>query len=88
MSRKSDKHAFFSDFKTNVGDISRINGAEKEMKQFAAKWAVPETRAVEGLASCHGLATLHGGKLVGDPLDIEMFEFTGWNLLENGEDKK
>ena len=56
------------------------------MKEFAAKWAAPEARAVEGLAACHGLATLHGGKLVGDPLDIEMFEFTDWQLIETGED--
>ncbi len=40
------------------------------MKRFAQKWALPETRTIEALASCHGLATLHGDKIVGDPLDI------------------
>lgn len=37
------------------------------------------------LASCHSL-TLIDNALVGDPLDIKMFEVTGWTLEEHGDD--
>ena len=32
---------------------------------------------LEALASCHAI-TYVDGKLVGDPLDVKMFESTGW----------
>ncbi|XP_022123479.2 polyamine-transporting ATPase 13A3 isoform X1 [Pieris rapae] len=34
-----------------------------------------------GMASCHSLTLLHG-ELAGDPLDLKMFECTGWLLEE------
>ncbi|KAL0810077.1 hypothetical protein ABMA28_010891 [Loxostege sticticalis] len=34
-----------------------------------------------GMAACHSL-TLLGGELAGDPLDLKMFESTGWTLEE------
>ncbi len=37
------------------------------------------------LASCHSL-TLIQGELTGDPLDVKMFEATGWSLEEEGSD--
>jgi cation-transporting P-type ATPase 13A2 len=37
------------------------------------------------MATCHSLRVLD--ELVGDPLDLKMFEFTGWSL-EEGEQKK
>ncbi|KAJ2063109.1 hypothetical protein GGI17_001956 [Coemansia sp. S146] len=40
--------------------------------------------ALHALATCHAVK-LVDGKLVGDPLDIKMFESTGW-ILEEGED--
>jgi len=36
---------------------------------------------VEGLASCHSITRVDG-ELIGDPLDIEMFNSTGWILDE------
>ena len=36
------------------------------------------------LAACHSL-TLIDGELIGDPLDIKMFESTGWELEEAGK---
>ena len=33
------------------------------------------------MATCHTLTTIEG-KLTGDPLDIKMFEATGWRLME------
>lgn len=35
------------------------------------------------MATCHSLRVIDG-KLVGDPLDLKMFEFTGWSF-EEGE---
>jgi magnesium-transporting ATPase (P-type) len=41
---------------------------------------------LEILASCHSLTSVQN-KLIGDPLDIKMFESTGWILEENNENK-
>lgn len=47
-------------------------------------WA---TRYVECLAACHSVSLLDDVK-IGDPLDIKMFESTGWTLDEsNAHDK-
>jgi len=37
------------------------------------------------MATCHSLRVVDG-ELVGDPLDLKMFEFTGWSF-EEGEQK-
>ena len=39
----------------------------------------PDDHLMHALATCHELTLLHG-QVIGDPLDIEMFKFTGWNL--------
>eukprot|EP00116_Pleurobrachia_bachei_P000600 sb/3460862/ len=36
------------------------------------------------LASCHEISTIKG-ELVGDPLDVEMFKFTGWEIDDDGD---
>lgn len=41
---------------------------------------------LEILASCHSITSIQGKK-IGDPLDIKMFESTGWILEENTENK-
>ena len=40
---------------------------------------------VQGMATCHSLTTIEG-KLSGDPIDVIMFEGTGWSLEETVED--
>jgi len=49
---------------------------------------VPTTGGINGktpllyaLASCHALRLING-EIIGDPLDIKMFEYTGWTLDE------
>lgn len=37
-----------------------------------------------GMTCCHSVAAVDGMN-VGDPLDVKMFEFTKWNLLEKGQ---
>ena len=39
--------------------------------------------ALYAMATCHSLRVVDG-KLIGDPLDLKMFEFTGWSF-EEGE---
>jgi len=41
-----------------------------------------ETLFLESLASCHSI-TYVKGELIGDPLDVKMFEATGWVLDED-----
>jgi cation-transporting P-type ATPase 13A2 len=40
------------------------------------------TAALYTMATCHSLRKVDG-KLVGDPLDLKMFEFTGWSFEED-----
>lgn len=42
---------------------------------------------VECLASCHGITRVDG-KIIGDPIDVKMFEATGWQLNENLENEE
>ena len=35
------------------------------------------------MATCHSLRRV-GNELLGDPLDLKMFEFTGWSFEESG----
>lgn len=39
--------------------------------------------ALHTMATCHSLRVVDG-EMVGDPLDVKMFEFTGWSFEENG----
>jgi cation-transporting ATPase 13A2 len=41
---------------------------------------------MECLASCHSITQVNG-KLIGDPIDIKMFEASGWTLNENLENQ-
>ena len=42
---------------------------------------------IECLACCQGITRVKG-KLIGDPIDVEMFESTEWELVEDSEDTK
>ena len=35
------------------------------------------------MATCHSLRVVDG-ELLGDPLDVKMFQFTGWSFEEGG----
>lgn len=37
------------------------------------------------LATCHSLKKLSDGELIGDPLDVKMFEFTNWEFEEKNK---
>lgn len=44
-----------------------------------------DDRVVIAMASCHSL-TIVDNEIIGDPMDMKMFEATGWDLEEPGED--
>ena len=82
---------YFDKFCSSIKDLSNENyiyykekvkdpnkkTKEKELKQLF----------IECLACCQGITRIKG-KLVGDPIDVEMFESTGWELIEDPEDNK
>jgi cation-transporting P-type ATPase 13A2 len=41
---------------------------------------------IEAMATCHSLTYING-ELAGDPLDLKMFEFTRWDLIEATENE-
>ena len=41
---------------------------------------------IECLASCHGITRVNG-QIIGDPIDVKMFEASGWELNENLENQ-
>lgn len=55
---------------------NKVKDKTKDLKQFF----------VECLATCHGITTVKG-KLIGDPIDVKMFQSCGWVLKENVENQ-
>ena len=45
-----------------------------------------DKKILEAMATCHSLTHIHGD-LAGDPLDLKMFEFTKWELVEYNSDE-
>lgn len=43
-------------------------------------------RIVHALATCHSITRING-RLDGDPLDLKLFEFTLWQLIEPSSDE-
>ena len=71
----------FSDILTYSGSV--VPGASYERDptvDYGANKAILYT-----MATCHSLRVIDN-ELVGDPLDVKMFQFTGWNF-EEGEQK-
>lgn len=68
--RTIDKHdKRFSELHSDVADVSTQGGMNGK------------TPLLYALATCHALRLING-ETVGDPLDIKMFEYTGWTLDE------
>ena len=44
----------------------------------------PDSMLLKLMSSCHSLQIVDE-KIIGDPLDVEMFNFTGWSFLDYGE---
>ncbi len=63
-------------YKEKIKDPSKKSKEKELMELF-----------IECLACCQGITRVKG-KLIGDPIDVEMFESTGWNLIEEPNDSK
>ncbi|KAH8702643.1 putative P-type ATPase [Talaromyces proteolyticus] len=74
-----DRNVRFSDMFSNPGDIfSSVNSRRNTSVYYGRCREVIHT-----MATCHSLRVVDG-ELLGDPLDIKMFEFTGWTFEEGG----
>ena len=67
----------FCDLLTNISEWLPQSASEHIAESVDTSHRV----IVHLMATCHSLK-LVDGELVGDPLDIKMFEFTGWSLEE------
>ncbi|XP_040581274.1 polyamine-transporting ATPase 13A3 [Lepeophtheirus salmonis] len=62
-----------------------VSCGSNDSKKWASVDEVTDPEVVWCLATCHSL-TLINGELAGDPLDVKMFEATGWCIEEPVED--
>lgn len=67
----------FSKLLASPGDLSPDQNADPEDKGERDT----RTATLYTMATCHSLRTVDGNP-VGDPLDLKMFEFTGWTFEE------
>lgn len=76
-------------------DVLGVRSVDRSAKRFAELEEDIENVPIIGAADAkmpllHALATCHGlklvnGEVIGDPLDLRMFEFTRWTLEEGKE---
>lgn len=73
-------HAFIEDFEAFNRSPKELPSVLRESKKTRSQLLM------EVLACCHSLTSVNGN-LIGDPLDIKMFEWTGWIMEDNNENK-
>lgn len=86
----NNNETVFDGFEKTAENMSKK--AFEYFKQKAQKKGKEKKRElkqlyVECLGTCHGI-TLVNSKLIGDPIDVKMFESIEWNLKEIGEVKE
>ncbi|XP_077343613.1 putative cation-transporting ATPase 13A5 [Lithobates pipiens] len=69
------------------GIIRSDGGCFQEVFPVTSGCPLPWNTMTAAMASCHSLI-LMDGEVHGDPLDIKMFEGTGWELNKSKEDNK
>ncbi|XP_056421384.1 probable cation-transporting ATPase 13A5 [Hyla sarda] len=69
------------------GIVPSEGNSFQEAVSFVPGWTLAWSPLIGAMASCHSLV-LMDGKLHGDPLDIKMFEGTGWDLKESKSNEK
>ncbi|KAG6849996.1 hypothetical protein H0H93_002786 [Arthromyces matolae] len=70
-------------------DILGVRGLERNVHRFGelledihdVPLGTGKATFLHGLATCHSLKNIDG-EVIGDPLDVKMFGFTGWTLEE------
>ena len=92
-SNKSDKGSqslfTFDKYYESVLDLSKENyeyyKQKKNNKNVESRKKELRQLYIECLACCQGITRVNN-KIIGDPIDVEMFESTGWELIEECED--
>ena len=79
---KRSETAKFINFCSDVNALSPQNIAWWVDDDCVRRRNLNTTLFVECMASCTAITHVNG-ELVGDPLDVKMFEATGWKLDEN-----
>ena len=72
----------FQHSKRNTDDLIESNEIWENANQYGSKSDSPNVKFIECMASWHSIKTFKE-KRIGDPLEIEMFESTGWEIDEN-----
>jgi magnesium-transporting ATPase (P-type) len=60
----------------------KVSGKEPRFHELIMEYGKVPHDFENIMASCHSL-TIVGGKIIGDPLEVKMYEATGWNLIED-----
>lgn len=68
-----------------VVPVSRSSGTEAKLCQMTTPDMLPHDHLLYAMAACHSI-TIINLQMVGDPLDLKMFESTKWVLDEPGLD--
>ena len=69
----------FDDLIVNINDSDQSFQINDSSSVFTLLKMTPKQVLMESMASCHGLAIVNN-KLIGDPLEIKMFEATNYTL--------
>ena len=80
----------FGNFTKNIKNLSKRAFRyykEKRIKNVKSKNEDINQIFIESLASCHTLSLINNN-LIGDPIDIKMFESSDWTISENSSDKE
>ncbi|KAL4505176.1 hypothetical protein ABPG72_016243 [Tetrahymena utriculariae] len=90
---KSIKFARLLEETAKLGSLKlmKMNGNPEQLNLYGegnpfTYFGDPEMVLKECMASCHGLTRIDGD-LIGDPLEVKIFEATQWKLIENNLDK-
>ncbi|MCQ2821022.1 MAG: HAD-IC family P-type ATPase, partial [archaeon] len=84
-----DKKFVFDEFQQTADEYSNVCYSHYKNKiKGLVKDRINDLKEyfIECLATCHG-NTVVKGKMIGDPIDVKMFQACGWQLKENIENK-
>lgn len=81
---KDESKVSFKDFYSEIKDLNPPLARWWETRQASEFRNLHSTLFLESLACCCGVTYVNGG-LIGDPLDVKMFQATGWILDESQE---
>ena len=85
----NNKQFVFDNFQKGAEEYAKVcynHYKEKAKGEVKDRTSDLKEYFIECLACCHG-NTIVKGKMIGDPIDVKMFQNCGWTLKENIENK-